>query len=240
MKKFKKALVLFLCAVLLVAGSVAGTLAYLQAKSEVAQNTFTVGDIVIKLDETNIDGVVSGDGVIDGRDLRNEYSGDNKLVPGQPVTKDPTVWVKGTSEPAYIRMIVTVGEYDQLVEAVSYDSKFINKDMVVLSELVTWDYNTWKFHGFTKSSDGETGTYEFRYYPNAGIYTASTGENDHGTEYNRLPALFTAINVPAEISNTDLAKLANVSINVVAEAIQAEGFADEAAAWAQWNSTQNP
>ena len=236
MKNLKKTLALLLCAVLLVAGSVAGTLAYLQSQTAVVNNTFTVGDIVIKLDETDIDGSATGAGVIADRDLKNVYSGDNKLIPGQPVTKDPTVWVKGTSEPAYIRMIVTVGNYDKLFDAVDYDAKFINEEMVVLSELVTWNYETWRYVDFNKSADGKTGTYEFRYYPNNGIYEASTGENDHETEYNRLPALFTAINVPDAISNSDLAMLANVSIDVVAHAIQSEGFANEDAAWDAFNA----
>ena len=39
-----------------------------------------------------------------------------------------------------------------------------------------------------------------------------------------LPAVFTHIHVPAKLDKDDLAKLADMSIKVVAEAIQAEGF----------------
>ena len=54
MKKAKKALALVLCAVLLVAGSVMGTMAYLTSKDEVV-NTFTVGKVGITLDEEDVD-----------------------------------------------------------------------------------------------------------------------------------------------------------------------------------------
>ena len=229
MKKFKKALVLFLCAVLLVAGSVAGTLAYLQSQTEVANNTFTVGDVKIYLDETDIDGSETKYGydklLNAGRDLYNNYTGDYKLIPGRTVTKDPTVWVEENSEPAYVRMIVTVEGYDQLVSAL--DPSFMSGDMVLLEKLVSWNSTTWASTKFTKV-DADTATYEFRYIPNSGIYTAT----DLAGEYNRLPALFESITVPSSMNNDNLAKLANVSISVVAHAIQSEGFDTAADAWA--------
>ena len=48
MKNLKKALVLLLCAILLVVGSVMGTLAYLTSQDQVT-NTFTVGNVEIDL-----------------------------------------------------------------------------------------------------------------------------------------------------------------------------------------------
>lgn len=59
MKTTKKALLLTLCAVLLVAASVLGTMAYLTSTDDV-QNTFTVGQVSIKLDEAkaNTDGTL--------------------------------------------------------------------------------------------------------------------------------------------------------------------------------------
>ena len=49
MKSKKKVFVTVLCAVLLVAASVLGTMAYLTSNDEVV-NTFTVGNVQIKLD----------------------------------------------------------------------------------------------------------------------------------------------------------------------------------------------
>ena len=103
MKKFKKALVLFLCAVLLVAGSVAGTLAYLQSQSATANNTFTVGTLSITLDEAKTDEY--GVKLEEPRVTANEY----KLVPGHLYTKDPVVHVAAGSEPCYLFVDVADG-----------------------------------------------------------------------------------------------------------------------------------
>ena len=54
MKKTSKALLLTICAVLLVAASVMGTMAYLTSADEV-KNTFTVGKVAIKQDEAKVD-----------------------------------------------------------------------------------------------------------------------------------------------------------------------------------------
>lgn len=90
MKTKRKALLLSLCAVLLVVASVMGTMAYLTSTATVT-NTFTVGDAVtITLDEVQVnpDGTpVTGA----ARVTENSY----KLMPGHEYTKDPTVHVTG-------------------------------------------------------------------------------------------------------------------------------------------------
>ena len=53
MKTKSKALLLTLCAVLLVAASVLGTMAYLTSTAKV-ENTFTIGKVEITLDETDV------------------------------------------------------------------------------------------------------------------------------------------------------------------------------------------
>lgn len=81
MKKTKKALLLSLCAVMLVTASVLGTMAYLTSTDEVV-NTFTVGNVAITLDETDVDNSTPGE---NDRDQANEY----KLMPGKEYVKDP-------------------------------------------------------------------------------------------------------------------------------------------------------
>lgn len=252
MKKAKKALLLVLCAALLVSASVMGTVAYLTDK-EVVNNTFTVGDVVIYMDETDIDGsetTYNYDKLLnEGRDLANKYEGEFKLIPGRKVTKDPTVWVKEGSEDAYIRMIVTVNNYDQMLLAFNddktdYDNDYIvevenvadvagSGKMVVLDKMVDRDSSHWQCVKFTQNETAKTGTYEFRYYP--GVYTAAADDNDADVDYDRLPALFTTITVPKEIDNTHLAYLNNTTITVEAHAIQADGFANADAAWTAFN-----
>ena len=97
MKTTKKALLLALCAVLLVVSTVFATLAYLQAETQVVRNTFTVGEIEITLDEAKVD--LYGKEVAGAdRVLENEY----KLIPGHKYTKDPTVHVDPDSEKCYV------------------------------------------------------------------------------------------------------------------------------------------
>ncbi len=102
MKTKRKALLLSLCAVLLVVASVMGTMAYLTSTATVT-NTFTVGDAVtITLDEAKVnpDGTpVTGA----ARVTENSY----KLMPGHKYTKDPTVHVTGGE--CYVFVKVTNG-----------------------------------------------------------------------------------------------------------------------------------
>lgn len=98
MKTKNKALLLALCAVLLVTASVLGTMAYLTDNKKVT-NTFTVGSVAIKLDEAQVnpDGTpVEGENV--DRVTANEY----KLLPGHEYKKDPTIHVADNSEDCFL------------------------------------------------------------------------------------------------------------------------------------------
>ena len=94
MKTRSKALLLTLCAVLLVTASVLGTMAYLTSTDQVV-NTFTVGNVAITLDEADVDNSTPGE---NDRDKANAY----KLMPGHTYTKDPIVHVDSTSENCYL------------------------------------------------------------------------------------------------------------------------------------------
>ena len=78
----KKGLALVLALTLLVVCVVAGTLAWLTAKSDVVTNTFTTSDIKVELKETT----------------GTEY----KMVPGYTITKDPKATVLSGSEECYL------------------------------------------------------------------------------------------------------------------------------------------
>ena len=103
MKKAKNALLLALCAVLLVGATIAGTLAFLTDTDEV-KNTFTVGEIGITLDEAKVNeyGVP-----VEGADRvkTNAY----KLIPGKTYVKDPKIHVSANSEDSYIFVCVQNG-----------------------------------------------------------------------------------------------------------------------------------
>lgn len=88
-----KALLMSLCAVLLVAASVLGTMAYLTDSKDV-KNTFTVGNVAITMDETDVDDSTPNK----ERDQANSY----KLLPGHTYTKDPIIHVDANSEDCYL------------------------------------------------------------------------------------------------------------------------------------------
>ncbi len=117
MKTKTKALVLSLCAVLLVAVSVFTTIAYLQSRDEV-NNTFTVGKVKIALDEAKVDQY--GDKEDDTRVKENAY----KLIPGHTYVKDPTVHFEAGSEASYLFVKVENGLADIEVED---DTKIANQ-----------------------------------------------------------------------------------------------------------------
>ena len=103
MKSGKKALLLALCAVLLVAATVMGTMAYLTSTDKV-ENTFTIGKVAITLDEAKVD--EDGKAATPAERVdKNTYH----LMPGHSYTKDPTVHVAGGSEDSWIFVKVENG-----------------------------------------------------------------------------------------------------------------------------------
>lgn len=221
MKNAKKILALVLCAVLLVVGSVAGTLAYLTSQDQVV-NTFTVGKVKIELHETNEE--TRDDGTV-GLDLH--------LLPGIPVDKDPTVTVLKDSENAYVRVNVTVNDVDALKAAfagltytgVHGTQPYVTDDGMFKLHLIVegWNEEDWAFE------DCNNGVYEFRYVGEL----AQDGVVPKNTTSNTvLPALFTKVVLPTDMTNELIENLQNVTITVTADAIQADGFAGSAdAAW---------
>lgn len=103
MKTARKSLLVALCALLLVAASVMGTLAYLTSTTDVVKNTFTVGNVKITLDEAPVG--EDGKEVEGNRVLTNAYH----LIPGSSYDKDPTVHVDANSENAWLFVKVENG-----------------------------------------------------------------------------------------------------------------------------------
>ena len=207
MKTKTKALAMALCAVLLVVTTVFATMAYLTSTDEVV-NTFTVGKVSIKLDETDVNlyGVKDGE----TRVKSNEY----KLIPGHEYVKDPTVHVEAGSEESYIRMIVTITDFADVKAAFGDD--FLPQNFVK-----GWNGSIWETTGAVVEKEN-TATYEFRYHEKVSTV---------GGQARDLEELFKSIVVPDSVKNGDLAKLEELEINIVAHAIQADGFKDADDSW---------
>ena len=206
----KKSIALVMMAVLLVAASVMGTLAYLTSTATVT-NTFTVGKVNITLDEAEVD--MNGVAVTPAKRVKkNEY----KLMPGHTYTKDPMVTVLAGSEPSYIKMTVTFSKANEL------DAIFAPTGADLTSIFKGYDSANWIAKGNTKDAAANTRTYEFWYKETVGAPTADVA----------LDALFDSITVPGTITNEQLATIEGMTITVNAYAIQADGFANAEAAWA--------
>lgn len=112
----KKSIALVMMAVLLVAASVMGTLAYLTS-TDTVKNTFTVGKVAITLDEADVD--VYGAPIENAARVRaNEY----KLIPGHAYTKDPTVHFAAGSEASWLFVKVENG-----IAAIEADTKIADQ-----------------------------------------------------------------------------------------------------------------
>ena len=208
MRKFK-ALLVVACALLLVAASVFGTMAYLTSTDTVT-NTFTVGKVNIKLDEAkaNPDGslVANADRV-----KANSY----KLLPGHTYNKDPMVTVLSGSESSYVKMTVTFSKASAL------DAIFAPTGAELTSIFNGYDAANWIYKGNTKDATADTRTYEFWYKEAIGAPTADVA----------LDALFDSITVPGTITGDQLKTIEGMTITVNAYAIQADGFANAETAW---------
>jgi len=233
MKTMKKALLFMLCAALVVSATVFGTLAYL-TDTETVTNTFTVGKVYIDLDEAKVnpDGTYTTDH--DNRVKENAYH----LLPGHTYYKDPTVTVEADSEESYVRMLVTFNFSSQL------DAIFAPTGAEMTSIFNGYESANWALHEVSKDETANTRTYEFRY----------VGEDSKGTKDGTvkkaengaivLDDLFDSITIPGSITNEQLATLVvkndageivdQFKITVVAHAIQADGFANADAAWAEF------
>ena len=97
MKKVRNIIALLLSAILLVGASVAGTVAFLTSNDKVV-NTFTVGKVIITLDETDIDGDNDKEDNVNVNNVTRDKANAYKLIPGQRYAKDPVIHVDPTSE----------------------------------------------------------------------------------------------------------------------------------------------
>ena len=235
-RKLRKMLLMISCMLTLVAVTVGATLAYLTDTDEVV-NTFTVGNVDIDLNETDVDG------------KNGTKENDYHLVPGGTYVKDPTVTIKANSEPSYVRMFVTVEDYADLFTNTRNHKSEIDKPTVSIDgwgrlnpEAFMNISDAWILTNVPQISSSPiySCTYEYRYEKT----TEKKGQDDD------LPALFTQFTIPGCFTNDDLLALREgytwhagsvqnqgaesylypFKINVRAEAIQAAGFADADAA----------
>ncbi|MDY5219810.1 MAG: SipW-dependent-type signal peptide-containing protein [Eubacteriales bacterium] len=228
--KMRKVLLTVCCAALLVCVTIGATVAYLTSTDKV-ENTFTVGNVDITLDEAKVnekgEPVDANGNVIDDNSDATAPRVDNnryKLMPGRTYTKDPTVTVKGGSEECYVRVFVEFTNSDKL------DEVFPNANLTSL--FVGYNGSDWEYIDNVEDNAEHTRTYELRYKTT--VTALTDNDSDGKPDDVVLPAVFTGIAIPGTIKNADLAKLNGTEINVTAQAIQKDGFDTAAEAWAKF------
>lgn len=223
MKTKSKALLLTLCAVLLVTASVLGTMAFLTSTASV-KNTFTVGSVKITLDEAK----VTPDGKpVEGaaRVAENSY----KLMPGHTYTKDPTIHVDAASEDCFIRAKVTLTNAKEWIAiATRYADNKVENIIKGTNDDIWWVSQP------AVDETANTVTYTFVYKNES--HTDELGKRIWTSTDSKDLVLFDEIAIPGGLTNDELAAVGSSKITVVAEAIQADGFETEAAAWAAFDA----
>lgn len=231
MKKHKKILVLLLAALLLVTATVFVTMAYLTSEKKV-ENTFTVGKVNIKLDEALVDSAGQPGKLNENSEFEPVGNVENadrvdgnmyKLFPNHVYVKDPTVTVLEGSDESYVRMFVHINNATYLDEYYSSDN--LGEAGANLSEIFLGFNDTkWEYKGHTTENDVRV--LEFWYKEIAPAVDTNT----------KLAPLFEKIKVPAAWDADVLNDLntKDFKIDIVAQAIQADGFTDAADAWLAW------
>ena len=92
LNKIKSKLVIIVISILSVCSFLVGTsVAWLTSKTDEVINTFTYGDINIKIEETDT-----------GDNDNNEFTNSYKMLPGNKITKDPKITILKDSEDSYL------------------------------------------------------------------------------------------------------------------------------------------
>lgn len=212
MKTKHKALLLSLCAVLLVTVSVLGTIAYLTSQSAVT-NTFSVGSVTITLDEKDVDNDANQDdnvtinGVV--RDKANSY----KLLPGHLYDKDPIIHVDSTSEDCYL-FVKVVDEIAAIEDTKTVADQMKEKGWIVVSGVD----NVYVYVGTEENASKPL--------------SVSAGSNI---------TVFETFKIKGSVDNAELANYKDKTITVTAYAVQKDGF-EQSDAETIWNTafgTQN-
>lgn len=219
---FKKKAIIALCAlvgvVAIVASSVLATVAYLTSSASVI-NSFTVGNVQIKLDES----VVLPDGTLDpNRTGERVQSNTYNLIPGAVYIKDPTLHVLDGSTSSYL--FITVRNDLKAIANTTSDTD----EIYTIAEQL-------KANGWAEYKDTAVGTvYAYvgtgKMTPDGKILGTATVDDVELSQVGSYP-LFTHFSIDPDIKDEELKHYTAAKIIINAFAIQEEGFLTVGDAW---------
>ena len=214
----KRFVAILLCVTLVALAAIGATFAYLTSTATV-NNTFTMGNVKITLDETNVNDP-EGDRV-----TSNAYN----VYPGAVVTKDPIVHNTGKNA-AYIRATVNVSNWMNLCAAYYPESgfEFTKPGYEKSLELLVGTLGAgWSVVGVTRGDTFTIGQFDAKFILKYDGKLASDADTT---------AMFQTVTIPAGIDNASADAGSFSSVKVVAQAIQADGFDTWEAAFAAYDA----
>ena len=214
----KRFVAILLCVTLVALAAIGATFAYL-TDTKTVNNTFTMGNVAIKLDETNVNDP-TGDRV-----TSNEYN----VYPGAVVTKDPIVHNTGKNA-AYIRATVNVSNWMNLCGAYYPESgfEFTKPGFEKSLELLVGTLGEgWSVVGVEAGDTFTIGQFDAKFILKYDGALASGADTT---------AMFQTVTIPAGIDNASADAGSFSSVKVVAQAIQADGFDTWEAAFAAYDA----
>lgn len=212
----KRFVAILLCVTLVALAAIGATFAYL-TDTKTVDNTFTMGNVAIKLDETNVNDP-TGDRV-----TSNAYN----VYPGAVVTKDPIVHNVGANA-AYIRATVNVSNWMNLCAAYYPDFKetFPNDGYKAALNLLVGELGEgWSVVGVEAGDTFTIGQFDAKFILKYDGKLASGADTT---------AMFQTVTIPTGIDNVNTDSFKEVK--VVAQAIQADGFDTWEAAFAAYDA----
>mgnify|MGYP001658899250 FL=1 len=212
----KRFVAILLCMTLVALAAIGATFAYL-TDTKTVDNTFTMGNVAIKLDETNVNDP-TGDRV-----TSNAYN----VYPGAVVTKDPIVHNTGKNA-AYIRATVNVSNWMNLCAAYYPDFKetFPNDGYKAALNLLVGELGEgWSVVGVEAGDTFTIGQFDAKFI------LKYDGKLAAGAD---TTAMFQTVTIPTGIDNANTESFSGVK--VVAQAIQADGFDTWEAAFAAYDA----
>ena len=211
MKTRSKALLLILCAMLLLIASALGTVAYLTVQDTV-KNTFSVGKVDVTLDE-------GSEGSAGKRSMRARSTGvpvdenDHILMPGHTYTKDHTIHVDAVSEDSYIFVKVENG-------IASYEAASSAEE-----------------GGYRTIADQITANGWTALESAADVYYREYTKSSTGSDF----AVFNTFKIADNANDAESWGSCDAQVAVTAYAVQKDGFDTASAAWmATFGKTVDP
>ena len=204
----KRFVAILLCVTLVALAAIGATFAYL-TDTKTVDNTFTMGNVKITLDETNVNDPEGA------RVTSNEYN----VYPGAVVTKDPIVHNTGKNA-AYIRATVNVSNWMNLCAKYYPDFKetFPNDGYKAALNLLVGELGEgWSVVGVEAGDTFTIGQFDAKFilkYDGAPDGALAAGAD--------TTAMFQTVTIPTGIDNANTESFSGVK--VVAQAIQADGF----------------